>query len=247
MFSPVHATVWVDGCVVLDVNEGDAALAAAQTPAGHRFDGAFAGDVGHVVQLRYSFRGEGRGVFTYLKAYKFQITSTHELEPSDTDLTITAFEKGGPMTPLEERPAVRYTSGPLPPIPAPLCEPPEPGAKVVTHHVRVSNTIGQPFRLEDLELTIDGRPILDAAQRDEVIAHVKDGEAATFALPLAEGCHPLEVKAGFVGAPGYRCQVRGKHDVHAVDGGTSDVMLRDRGAAVPLEERPAIEWRDTGP
>lgn len=61
------------------------------------------------VQLEYS--GHGFGVFSYLKGYRFKVSSSHTFtapEGKAATLRVVSYEKGGPTTPLEERPAVRY-------------------------------------------------------------------------------------------------------------------------------------------
>jgi hypothetical protein len=63
----------------------------------------------HVLDLHLVFHGWGMGVFSYLRDYKFKVASTYDLWPrKGLVLHVHAFEKGGPTTPLEERPAVRY-------------------------------------------------------------------------------------------------------------------------------------------
>jgi hypothetical protein len=68
-----------------------------------------AGD--HVVQVALSFQGNGYGVFSYLRGYKFEVKSGHSftaVEGKTITVTATAFEKGGVTTPLEQRPAIEW-------------------------------------------------------------------------------------------------------------------------------------------
>ena len=65
----------------------------------------------HTMQILLQFQGNGYGVFSYLKGYKFDVRSTHSfraIEGKTLSLQVIAYEKGGVTTPLEERPAVRF-------------------------------------------------------------------------------------------------------------------------------------------
>ncbi len=65
----------------------------------------------HSMQAKLTFQGNGFGVFTYLRGYKFDIQSSHSftaVEGKTLALTATAFEKGGVTTPLNERPAMEW-------------------------------------------------------------------------------------------------------------------------------------------
>ena len=58
-----------------------------------------------------NFQGNGYGVFTYLRGYKFEVKSSHSftaVEGKTLTLTATALEKGGVTTPLEQRPAIEW-------------------------------------------------------------------------------------------------------------------------------------------
>jgi hypothetical protein len=91
--------------------EAEAPPARAFTPI---FDGAVPpGD--HVLQVLLGFQGHGTGVFSYLSGYRFEVRSSHtlRLSPGETVVvTVTAYEKGGITTPLEERPAVSWAESP---------------------------------------------------------------------------------------------------------------------------------------
>ena len=65
----------------------------------------------HTLQVLVQLQGNGYGVFSYLKGYKFEVRSTHSFSASEgktVNLQVIAYEKGGVTTPLEERPAIRY-------------------------------------------------------------------------------------------------------------------------------------------
>ena len=65
----------------------------------------------HTVQVLLNFQGNGYGVFTYLRGYKFEVKSSHSftaVEGKTLTLTATALEKGGVTTPLEQRPSIEW-------------------------------------------------------------------------------------------------------------------------------------------
>jgi hypothetical protein len=58
-----------------------------------------------------NFQGNGYGVFTYLRGYKFEVKSSHSftaVEGKTLTLAATALEKGGVTTPLEQRPGIEW-------------------------------------------------------------------------------------------------------------------------------------------
>ena len=65
----------------------------------------------HTVQVVLNFQGNGYGVFTYLRGYKFEVKSAHSftaVEGKTLSLFATALEKGGVTTPLEQRPTIEW-------------------------------------------------------------------------------------------------------------------------------------------
>jgi hypothetical protein len=65
----------------------------------------------HTVQVVLNFQGNGYGVFTYLRGYKFEVKSAHSftaVEGKTLSLIATALEKGGVTTPLEQRPTIDW-------------------------------------------------------------------------------------------------------------------------------------------
>ena len=65
----------------------------------------------HTIQVALTFQGNGYGVFSYLRGYKFEVKSSHAftaVEGKTMSVIATAFEKGGVTTPLEQRPAVEW-------------------------------------------------------------------------------------------------------------------------------------------
>lgn len=65
----------------------------------------------HMVQAVLQFQGNGYGVFTYLRGYKFDVKNAHSftvVEGKALVVTGTALEKGGVTTPLEQRPQFEW-------------------------------------------------------------------------------------------------------------------------------------------
>jgi hypothetical protein len=65
----------------------------------------------HTIQVGLTFQGNGYGVFSYLRGYKFEVKSSHSftaIEGKALTVTATAFEKGGVTTPLEQRPTIDW-------------------------------------------------------------------------------------------------------------------------------------------
>lgn len=65
----------------------------------------------HTINVTLEYRGNGYGIFSYLKGYRFRVRSNYTFtvpEGKAVQLRVVGFEKGGPTAPLEERPAIRY-------------------------------------------------------------------------------------------------------------------------------------------
>jgi hypothetical protein len=65
----------------------------------------------HTIQVALTFQGNGYGVFSYLRGYKFEVKSSHAftaVEGKTITVTATSFEKGGVTTPLEQRPTIEW-------------------------------------------------------------------------------------------------------------------------------------------
>ena len=61
--------------------------------------------------MNLEYRGNGYGIFSYLKGYRFKVRSSYSFTAPEgrmVALRVIAYEKGGPTAPLEERPAIRY-------------------------------------------------------------------------------------------------------------------------------------------
>jgi hypothetical protein len=88
----------------------------------------------HTIQVALTFQGNGYGVFSYLRGYKFEVKSSHSftaVEGKALTVTATAFEKGGVTTPLEQRPTIEWHEKVLPlsapPAASPAAAPPTSG------------------------------------------------------------------------------------------------------------------------
>jgi hypothetical protein len=85
----------------------------------------------HTIQVALSFQGNGYGVFSYLRGYKFDVKSSHAftaIEGKTLTITATAYEKGGVTTPLEQRPTIEWQEKLQPLAGGVLAAPPGPAA-----------------------------------------------------------------------------------------------------------------------
>jgi len=65
----------------------------------------------HTIQVLVEYRGNGHGIFSYLDGYKFEVRSSRSFTalPGKTmSLRIVGYNQGGPLTPIEEQPAIRF-------------------------------------------------------------------------------------------------------------------------------------------
>jgi hypothetical protein len=65
----------------------------------------------HTVSVLLEYHGQGYGVFSYLKQYKFTVKSSHTFtatEGKETQISVVGYEKGGITTQLKDRPAVEF-------------------------------------------------------------------------------------------------------------------------------------------
>jgi hypothetical protein len=107
-FRITRVLVVLDGAVQYNKTDQSGALAEqSEIPI---FNGSVPpGD--HTLQVLVNLQGNGYGVFSYLRGYRFEVRSTHSftaVEGKTINLDAIAYEKGSVTTPLEERPAVRY-------------------------------------------------------------------------------------------------------------------------------------------
>ncbi|WP_437523003.1 hypothetical protein WME79_33055 [Sorangium sp. So ce726] len=107
-FRVTRVLIVLDGAVQYNKTDQSGALAEqSEIPI---FNGSVPpGD--HTLQVLVNLQGNGYGVFSYLRGYRFEVRSSHSftaVEGKTINLQAVAFEKGGVTTPLEERPAVRF-------------------------------------------------------------------------------------------------------------------------------------------
>jgi hypothetical protein len=65
----------------------------------------------HTLSVLMIYRGNGYGVFSYLRGYKFTARSSHSFVVSEgkhTEVIVKGYERGGITTPLEKRPAIDF-------------------------------------------------------------------------------------------------------------------------------------------
>lgn len=65
----------------------------------------------HTITANLEYRGQGFGIFSYLKGYRFKVRSSYTFNaPEGKAITVrvASYEKGGPTAPLEDRPDIRY-------------------------------------------------------------------------------------------------------------------------------------------
>jgi hypothetical protein len=107
-FKLIKAVVVLDGAI--QYNRADETGALADQKEIPVFTGSVPpGD--HTISTQLIFQGNGYGVFTYLKGYKFEVKSAHSftaVEGKTMTVTGTALEKGGVTTPLEQRPQMEW-------------------------------------------------------------------------------------------------------------------------------------------
>ena len=107
-FRLVRASVTLDGTMQYNRQDDTGALAEQKEIA------VYTGSVppgDHTVGLQLTFQGNGYGVFTYLKSYKFEVQNNHSftsVEGKTMQVTATALEKGGVTTALQDRPTIQW-------------------------------------------------------------------------------------------------------------------------------------------
>jgi hypothetical protein len=106
-----RATFLLDGGAILNKVDEDGSL--AERDVIELFNGpVMPGE--HTLSVVLQYRGNGFGIFSYLKGYSFKVRSSRTFSVSEgkaIDVNVVSFEQGGVTTPLEERPAIRFTEG----------------------------------------------------------------------------------------------------------------------------------------
>jgi hypothetical protein len=65
----------------------------------------------HTISVLLEYTGNGYGVFSYLKQYKFTVRSSHTFtasEGKETQINVEGYEKGGVTAQLKDRPAIDF-------------------------------------------------------------------------------------------------------------------------------------------
>lgn len=127
-FRLIKISYSLDGTQVL-VRTDDAGEDLYKTKS---FD-VFAGPIApgnHTLTATATYRGHGYGVFAYLTKYTFTARGNSSFTAAEGKITkvdCRAYEKGGPTTPLEKRPALECKATQVSPDKAPDAPTPTPG------------------------------------------------------------------------------------------------------------------------
>ena len=108
VFRLTRALFVLDGAVQFNKRDDSGSLASQrEIPI---FSGAVPpGD--HTLQVLIELRGDGFGVLSYFKGYRFELKSSHNFTVTagkTIDIRVVGWEKGDATTPFEQRPAIRY-------------------------------------------------------------------------------------------------------------------------------------------
>lgn len=104
----VEAVFVLDGAVQYKKTDDTGVLAAQKRIP------IFSGSVptgDHTVQVLLKLRGHGFGVFSYLRGMEATVRHDHSFTLTDgklMELKVIGYEQGGPTTPVEEQPSIRF-------------------------------------------------------------------------------------------------------------------------------------------
>ena len=107
-FRLIKAAYALDGVQIYSKSDDTGALADMQD-----FD-IYNGAIqpgSHTLSVALTYQGNGFGVFSYLKGYKFNVKSSHTFVAGDsktTNITVVGYEKGNITTQLSDKPAVDF-------------------------------------------------------------------------------------------------------------------------------------------
>ena len=111
-FVVTGARVWLDGTAVYERDDDKGVLHADI----HLLSGPIsAGD--HVARVTLRLRGDGT-LFPYMRAYRFEVNSSYKFtaRPGQiANVCVRAFERGNPITPYVQLPAVEWSDRPFAP------------------------------------------------------------------------------------------------------------------------------------
>jgi hypothetical protein len=107
-FRLVKAAYALDGVQIYAKADDSGAL--AEMPDFDIYNGAIQPG-SHTLSVALTYQGNGFGVFSYLKGYKFNVKSSHTFVAGDsktTNITVVGYEKGNITTQLSDKPAVDF-------------------------------------------------------------------------------------------------------------------------------------------
>jgi hypothetical protein len=107
-FRLVKAAYALDGVQIYAKADDSGALAEMQDF--DIYNGAIQPE-SHTLSVALTYQGNGFGVFSYLKGYKFNVKSSHTFVAGDsktTNITVVGYEKGNITTQLSDKPAVDF-------------------------------------------------------------------------------------------------------------------------------------------
>lgn len=108
LFRLVRAVYALDGAPILTRTDDNGSLADQREFSVYNGQIA-AGD--HSLSVSLEYQGNGYGVFNYVKGYTFRQRNTQSFTISEgkaIQIRVVGYEQGGPTTPPDERPAIRY-------------------------------------------------------------------------------------------------------------------------------------------
>ena len=107
-FRLTSAAYALDGVQIYSKTDDTGRL--ADTPEFDVYNGAIQPG-SHTLSVSLVYQGNGFGVFSYLKGYKFKVKSSHTFvagESKTTSITVVGFEKGNITTQLSDKPAIDF-------------------------------------------------------------------------------------------------------------------------------------------
>jgi hypothetical protein len=108
LFRLQEAHYFLDGAPLKQMTDVDGNLAKAEELE------LFQGQIvpgNHQISVNLVYSGNGYGIFTYLRGYRFKIRSSYTFSAEEgkfTELKVVGFESGGITTDLKDRPTIRY-------------------------------------------------------------------------------------------------------------------------------------------
>lgn len=108
LFRLQEAHYFLDGAPLKQMADVDGNLSGAEEVE------LFQGQIvpgNHQISVNLVYSGNGYGIFTYLRGYRFKIRSSYTFSAEEgkfTELKVVGFESGGITTDLKDRPTIRY-------------------------------------------------------------------------------------------------------------------------------------------